>query len=82
MGSSAGLTDPNRPGAEMRCARGNKGWVQQQGGAAALLADAYRRARGGYVAFLNESFELGANRRAFSLMLAVVGSPAALGAVG
>lgn len=39
MGSSAGVADPNRPGAEMRCARGNKGWVQQQGGAAALLAE-------------------------------------------
>jgi hypothetical protein len=49
----------------------SKGWVQQ-GGAAALLADAYRRAPGGYVAFLDESFELGANRRTFYLMSAVV----------
>ena len=48
-----------------------KGWVQQ-GGAAALLADAYRRAPGGYVAFLDESFELEANRRTFYLMSAVV----------
>jgi hypothetical protein len=58
----------------------SKGWVQQ-GGVAALLADAYRRAPGGYVAFLDESFELVANRRTFYLMSAVVGSPAALGAV-
>jgi hypothetical protein len=49
----------------------SKGWVQQ-GGAAALLADAYRRAPGGYVAFLDESFELQANRRTFYLMSAVV----------
>lgn len=65
----------------MVSARSSKGWVQQ-GGAAALLADAYRRAHGGYVAFLGESFELGANRRTFRLMLAVVSSPAALEAVG
>ncbi|WP_264078927.1 hypothetical protein [Mycobacterium szulgai] len=49
----------------------SKAWVQQSG-AVTLLADAYRRARGGYVAFLDESFELGANRRTFYLMSAVV----------
>ena len=37
-----------------------------------MLADAYRRAPGGYVAFLDESFELQANRRTFYLMSAVV----------
>lgn len=44
----------------------------QQGGAAALLAEAYQRAPGGYVAFLDESFELQADRQTFYLMSAVV----------
>jgi hypothetical protein len=44
----------------------------QQGGAAAVLTEAYRRTPGGYIAFLDESFELQANRRTFYLMTAVV----------
>lgn len=44
----------------------------QQGGAAALLAKAYQRAPGGYIAFLDESFELQADRPTFYLMSAVV----------
>lgn len=41
-------------------------------GAAARLADAYQRAPGGYVAFLDESFELEGDRKTFYLMSAVV----------
>lgn len=49
----------------------SKGWVQQS--RAAELLEAYGRAPGGYVAFLDESFELGANgRQTFYLMSAVV----------
>lgn len=49
----------------------NRGWVQQ-GSAAAVLAEAYRRVPGDYIAFLDESFELQADRRTFYLMSAVV----------
>lgn len=49
----------------------SRGWVRQSG-AAVLLADAYRRAPGGYIAFLDESFELQADRQTFYLMSAVV----------
>lgn len=49
----------------------SRGWVQQSG-AEALLAEAYRRAPGGYIAFLDESFELQSGRRTFYLMSAVV----------
>ena len=42
------------------------------GGMAAVLADAYSRAPGGYIAFLDESFELDGDRRTFYLMSAVV----------
>jgi hypothetical protein len=53
----------------MRVSRG--GWVLQ-GGTASLLAEAYQRTPGGYVAFLDESFELEGDRKTFYLMSAVV----------
>ncbi|WAC89704.1 hypothetical protein [Mycobacterium sp. Aquia_213] len=50
------------------------GWVQQSG-VETMLAQAYVRARGGYVAFLDETFQLDdsdANRRAEFYMLSAV----------
>jgi hypothetical protein len=47
------------------------GWVQQSG-ASASLAEAYRRTPGGYIAFLDESFELEGDRKTFYLLSAVV----------
>jgi hypothetical protein len=47
------------------------GWVSQSS-MVAVLADAYGRTPGGYVAFLDESFELEGDRTTFYLMSAVV----------
>ena len=52
-----------------RVSRGD--WVSQSG-TASLLAEAYRRTPGGYIAFLDESFELNGDRKTFYLMSAVV----------
>jgi hypothetical protein len=46
-------------------------WVRQSG-TASLLAAAYQRAPGGYIAFLDESFELDADRNTFYILSAVV----------
>lgn len=47
------------------------GWVSQ-GSVASMLAEAYRRTPGGYIAFLDESFELAGDRSTFYLLSAVI----------
>ena len=47
------------------------GWINQ-GGAAALLAAAYQRAPGGYVAFLDETYEVEKGTETFYLLSGVV----------
>ncbi|MGH3638537.1 MAG: hypothetical protein ACRDUX_05855, partial [Mycobacterium sp.] len=48
-----------------------RAWVRQDG-AAALLADAYQRAPGGYVAFLDETYEVDQGTKTFYLLSGVV----------